>query len=112
MLKFADAQKKVNQIIDGFVNTLYGNHPIDRYRIMQYAMAVLCKAKGECPVLSKVDHEFEIYGIDSKVINDTIRDIQEVSGDKLSEILPLSADYILSKYGYFGASIYTQLNKS
>lgn len=98
MLKLDDVLKKVIKILDAFVNILYTRCAVDRYRILQYTMAILCKAKGECRVLSKVDSEFEIYGIDSKVINDTIRDIQEVCGDKLLEILPLSADYILSKF--------------
>ena len=98
MLKFADAQNKVNQIIDDFVNTLYGNHPIDRYRIMQYAMAVLCKAKDDCHELSKLDYEFEVYGIDPNSIEVTICKIREVCGNNLLEVLPNTADYILTKY--------------
>ena len=63
MLKFAEAQEKVNHIVGKFVDMLYGNYPIDRYRILQYTMALLCKAKGECLTLSKVDNEYENYGI-------------------------------------------------
>ena len=100
MVKFEDAQKKVNQIIDEFANTLYSNHSIDRYRIMQYSMAVLCKAKDDCHVLSKVDHEFDVFGIDSNYIDVTIGRIRAECGDNLMEILPKSADYILTKFSY------------
>lgn len=98
MFSFEDALKKVNGIVDSFVELLYCNYPVDRYRIIQYAMALLCKAKGECRVLNKVDSEFSVYGIDAKNITDTVCEIREACGDKLRDILPLSADYILSKF--------------
>lgn len=98
MLSFEDASKKVNGIVDSFVELLYYRYSIDRYRIIQYAMAVLCKAKGECRVLNNVDSEFSVYGIDDQIIADTVRNIREVCGDKIADILPASADYLLSKF--------------
>ena len=98
MLKFAEAQEKVNHIVGKFVDMLYGNYPIDRYRILQYTMALLCKAKGECLTLSKVDNEYENYGIPLLTIDTFINDIREACGNNLNEILPQSADYLLAKF--------------
>ena len=98
MLKFEDTLKNVNGIVDSFIDILYSKYSIDRYRIMQYALAILCKAKGECSVLSNIDSEFNAHGIDTKIIDDTVNSIRDVCGKQLREILPLSADNILSKF--------------
>lgn len=98
MQSFSIEIEKVNNIVNSFVEKLYGNYPVGRDRIYQYTMAILCKAKGECRLLPNIEEEFKIYDIDFKLIEGIIADIREICKSNIGTILPLCADSLLQKY--------------
>lgn len=100
MVKFADEKEKVNKIIDGFILKMKRRalYPITEDRIYQYAMAILCRAKGESRVMTKVDISLDELSAYSRWTDDIIKEIREICGDNTKEILPACADVLLAKY--------------
>lgn len=109
MSNFLDACDKVCNDIYDFMTRLY-NRGVSRDRVLQFAMAILCKAKGKCDVLTAVESELEIYDVNAVDINNIVASIQEICGNEIEAILPVCADIVIDKYvagaGAFG--IFTQ----
>lgn len=97
MLNIAEAREKVCNIIYDFLSKLY-MRGVNRGRDLQFAMAILCKAKGQCNVLTHVEDELSVYGIKDNDINQLVVKIQTICEDKKDEILPACADIIMDKY--------------
>lgn len=97
MLNIAEAREKVCIIIYDFLSKLY-MRGVNRDRDLQFAMAILCKAKGQCNVLTHVEEELSVYGIKDNDINQVVVKILTICGDKRDEILPACADVIIDKY--------------
>ena len=77
MQNFSIEIEKVNNIVNNFVEKLYGHYPVGRDKLYQFTMAILCKAKGECRFLLNIIEEFKIYNIDFELIENIIEDIRE-----------------------------------
>ena len=97
MSNISDVREKVCKIIYGFIEKLY-MRGVNRERDLQFAMSILCKAKGQCYVLTHVEEELDVYDIDADYIDKVVVSIRDVCGDKLNDILPECADTIISKY--------------
>ena len=91
------ASEKVSKIIYGFIEKLF-MHGINRERGLLLAISILCKAKGQCNVLTHVEDELNAYNITAEDIDRVVVAIRDVCGEDLNEILPECADTIISKY--------------
>lgn len=98
MQNFSIEIEKVNNIVNNFVEKLYGHYPVGRDKLYQFTMAILCKAKGECRFLLNIIEEFKIYNIDFELIENIIEDIREICKSNIGTILPICADSLLQKY--------------
>lgn len=83
-------------IIEEFINMLYMTGTAS-YRIIQFAFAVLCKVKGNPPVLQDFESELESIKVSKEEINRYIYRINNACGEHLNEVLPYVGEYILKK---------------
>ena len=98
MRKISDAREIVNGVVDKVMDMLYSRGLSNGYRAVQITMAVLCKAKGECRVLTHVDKELAPYDIKPLDIDQYVNRIREACGTHINKVLPQSAEYMLGKY--------------
>lgn len=97
MQKLSDIQNQVCRIINEFEFRLY-SAGCSKNRLAQYTMALLCKAKGECHVLSNLEAEFEAFGISKEDFHICVEEIKAVCGSKLHELLPALVDWIIGEF--------------
>lgn len=83
-------------IVNEFMNMLYMTGTAS-YRIIQFTLAVLCKAKGNPPVLQDFESELESIKVSREEINRYIYRINHICGEHLNEVLPSVGEYILKK---------------
>ena len=91
------AREKVCKIIYDFIEKL-DMRGVNRERDLQFAMYILCKAKGHCNVLAQAEDELNVYNFTAEDIDSIVAVIRDVCGEELNKILPECADTILSKY--------------
>lgn len=96
MFNKRDAALGANGMIDEFINVLYMTGAAS-YRIIQFALAVLCKCKGTPPVLQDVESELESFKIPKEEIDRYVYRIKYVCGEHLDEVLPSTGEYVLRK---------------
>jgi len=96
MSNISDAKIKVCNIIYSFIDKLY-TRGLNSGQL-QFAMLILCKAKGHSNVLTRVEDELKVYNIDAEYIDSTVVAVRNICGDKITEILPECADIIIGKY--------------
>lgn len=97
MSNVLEAREKVCNIIYDFLTKLY-MRGVNRDRDLQFAMAILCMAKGKCTVLNRVVDELRIYDLKEFDINNLVAEIRGVCKDNVDGILPACADIIMDKY--------------
>lgn len=96
MFNKRDSVLSANGIIDEFINMLYMTGTAS-YRIIQFALAVLCKCKGTPPVLQNFESELENIKIPKEEIDRYVYRIKYVCGEHLGEVLPSTGEYVLRK---------------
>ena len=97
MSNILEAREKVCNIIYDFLTKLY-MRGVNRDRDLQFAMAILCMAKGKCTVLNRVVDELRIYDLKEFDINNLVAEIRAICEEKVDDILPACADIIMDKY--------------
>ena len=97
MSVIVEAREKVCNIIYNFIEKLY-MRGANRERNLQFAMSILCKAKGDCSVLSFVEEELSAYDFKNIDIDSIVEDIRTICADKIDEVLPECADTIMDKF--------------
>lgn len=107
MSNISEAKEKVCNIIYDFLNSLY-MRGVNRERTLQFAMAILCKAKGQCNVLTRVEEELSIYGLKDDDISKLVAEIQSLCEDKKDDILPACSDTIMDKFTNGPRGVYLQ----
>lgn len=96
MFNKRDSVLGANEMIDEFINMLYMTGTAS-YRIIQFALAVLCKCKGTPPVLQTFESELENIKIPKEEIDRYVYRIKYVCGEHLDEVLPSAGEYVLKK---------------
>lgn len=97
MQKVLDIQFQAQRIINEFEFHLY-SAGCSKDRLAQFTLALLCKAKGECHVLTNIEAEFETFGISKDEYLSCVEKIKSVCGSKLHELLPSLADWIIGDF--------------
>ena len=97
MVNISEAREIVCDIIYNFIEKLY-MRGANRERNLQFAMSILCKAKGDCSVLTFIEEELSAYLIKKFDIDSVVAEIQTVCADKRDEVLPVCADIIMDKF--------------
>ena len=83
-------------IVNEFMNMLFMTGTASN-RIIQFALAVLCKAKGNPPVLHDFESELENIRIPKEEITRYIYRIHHICGNQLDEVLPIVGEHIVNK---------------
>ncbi len=96
MFNVRNAIVGADRIIEEFMNMLYMTGTAS-YRIIQFALAVLCKAKGTPPVLMDFESELESLKVSREEIRIYINRIKHVCGEHLDEVLPATGEFVLKQ---------------
>lgn len=101
MESFANTLEKVYLIINSCITKLL-KKGVPHDVALHYALLILCKTKGKCDDIVQEIANFDDrigvqYGIGVHSFDDTVDAIRAICSDKIEEILPACADYIISK---------------
>lgn len=97
MHKVSDIQYKVCAIINEFESYIF-SAGCSKDRVAQYSLALLCKAKGSCKVLSNIESELEAFGFSKEYFYNCVNKIQDICGSKLNGIIPFLTDWIIGDF--------------
>lgn len=110
MVNVSSAIENVYKIINDYMTKLLIKGTQEHVAV-QYALSLLCIAKGQCDDIIKeidnLDSRIDIeYGFNSHSISEIVNNIRALCEDKIDEILPACADYVIEKsvvnrYGEF-----------
>ncbi len=110
MVNVASAVNNVYKIINDYMTKLLIKGT-QEHMAVQYALSLLCMAKGQCDDISQeidnLDSRIDIeHGFNTNSISEIVTAIRTLCEDKIDEILPACADYVIEKtvvnrYGEF-----------
>lgn len=97
MANISETIEKVCDIVYDFMTKLY-MVGINRDKGMQFAMSILCEAKGKCDFYTHVKQELSEYSlINTNDLDFLVADIRNICKEKIEEILPASADILIGE---------------
>lgn len=97
MQNYSASIEKVNKIVLNFFNSLQ-SLGLNNERAIQFAMYVLCKAKGECGFLTRAEEELSYYKVKPEKIIDVLNKIKDICKDNAKDILPANAELLIETF--------------